>query len=71
MATTHTRRADFLVSREGLSLVLVRPRTVAARAWLQDHTDGTWFAGALVVEPRYVEPLLVGAAEEGFRSEVQ
>lgn len=46
------------------SLYLVRPATDAAREWLEEHTDGQWFGGALVVEPRYVVDLLDGMADE-------
>ena len=42
------------------SICLVRPLTAPAEAWLQAHTDGMWFGGALVVEPRYLDELSVG-----------
>jgi hypothetical protein len=42
------------------SLILVHPLTEAARTWLEEHTDGTWFGLALVVEPRYLADLLRG-----------
>ena len=42
------------------SLVLVRPLTSSVAAWLEEHTNGTWFGGALVVEPRYLDNLLDG-----------
>ena len=48
------------------TLVLVRPLTVDVEAWLKEHTDGQWFGGALVVEPRYVEELLLGLIDQGF-----
>ena len=48
------------------SIVLVRPHTDDVREWLEEHTDGTWFGGALVVEPRYVEELVHGLVEEGY-----
>jgi hypothetical protein len=57
---------DIEVQDEG-TLVLLRPRNDEARAWLLGHTDGTWFVGALVVEPRYVAPILNGAIADGFR----
>lgn len=64
MPKQHT---DVTVENHG-SLVLVRPETDAATDWLNDNTDpeATWFAGALVVEPRYVEDLLLGMADEGL-----
>ena len=48
------------------SLVLIRPITEDVTAWLNEHTDGQWFGGALVVEPRYVAPLIEGMIAEGF-----
>jgi hypothetical protein len=44
------------------SLCLVQPLSVAVRDWLVDHTgeESMWWAGALVVEPRYVADLLDG-----------
>lgn len=48
------------------TVVLVRPHTSDCHEWLIEHTDGTWFGGALVVEPRYVEALVGGLVEEGF-----
>lgn len=47
------------------SLVLVRPLDEEAHTWLQENTEGTWWGGALVVEPRYLEGLLAGMAECG------
>ena len=49
-----------------LSVVLVTPQTAGARAWLQHHTDGQWFAGGLAVEPRYLDALVEGLREDGF-----
>lgn len=47
------------------SIVLVRPGDTEAREWFEANTDGTWWAGALVVEPRYIGDLMAGFAEEG------
>ncbi|MCH7892450.1 MAG: hypothetical protein IH921_13195 [Gemmatimonadetes bacterium] len=59
--------AEPVQSRSDGTLVLVRPETDAATAWLNENVDEcVWFAGALVVEPRYVEGLLLGMADEGF-----
>jgi hypothetical protein len=57
----------FSVENHG-SIVLVRPLTDDVRAWLEAHTDeeAQWFGRALVVEPRYVEPLVLGMIAEGF-----
>lgn len=55
----------FTVENHG-TIVLVRPLTVDVERWLEERTDGMWFGGALVVEPRYVEPLVIGLIEDGF-----
>ena len=55
----------FNVENHG-SLVLVRPLTADVQAWLVENTDGQWFGNALVVEPRYVEPLVLALIDEGF-----
>jgi hypothetical protein len=57
----------FTVEDHG-SIVLVRPLTDDVEEWLEEHTDeeSQWFGGALVVEPRYLSPLLAGMFEEGF-----
>lgn len=47
------------------TVALVRPLDDDARAWLDEHTAGTWWAGALVVEPRYVDDLLSGFCADG------
>jgi len=57
--------ADISIVNHG-SIVTVRPLTHAATQWLQDNTDGMWFGGALVVEPRYVGDLVAGMVEEGM-----
>ena len=53
------------------SIVLVTPITPASEDWLREHTDGTWFAGGLVVEHRYAADLLRGEVDEGFRIELE
>lgn len=47
------------------SLVLVEPIDIEAERWLKENTNGTWYMGALVVEPRYVDALVQGFEEEG------
>ena len=51
------------------SICLVRPLTPDVSSWLHEHTDGTWFGSALVVEPRYVEPLVTALIQEGFAAQ--
>ena len=58
----------FSIENHG-SLVLIRPLTNDVQEWLEEHTDGQWFGNALVVEPRYVLPLVEGLIEEGFAAQ--
>jgi hypothetical protein len=51
------------------SIALVRPLTLDARAWLEEHTDGQWFGGALVVEPRYLAQLVSALIDEGYAAQ--
>ena len=64
MTPQDSRRSDFLVSDQR-TLLLVHSQSDDALVWLRANTDGTWFAGALVVEPRYVAPLVLGARDQG------
>lgn len=56
---------DLKIENHG-SLILVRPLVSDAEIWLRENTDGTWYGGALVVEPRYLEALLEGIALAGY-----
>jgi hypothetical protein len=51
-------RIDF-----GGSVYLFKPLTRAAHAWVEDHlpVDATWWCGAVVVEHRYIGPIVGGA----------
>jgi len=51
------------------SIVLIQPLTADVRSWLREHTDAHWFGGALVCEPRYVEPLVSALIEEGYAAQ--
>jgi hypothetical protein len=61
--------SDFQVESHN-SVVLIRPLTDAAREWLDEHCpkDGehTYYAGALVVEPRYLNDLLIRMDNDGL-----
>ena len=49
------------------SIVLVRPLTEEAKAWLEENVETEswqWWSGALAVEPRCVETLVAGMMEE-------
>jgi len=54
----------FTVENHG-TILLVRPLTNDVRDWLELHTAGQWFGGALVVEHRYVDELVSGMITEG------
>lgn len=58
---------DIRVENHG-SIVLLQPLTPEGRDWLEETTDpdATWYGGALVVEPRYVDPILSGARDDGL-----
>lgn len=59
--------ADLLVENHG-TIFLLQPMTHAAHAWIVDSTsdDAQWFAGALVVEHRYVGAIVEGAIDAGL-----
>jgi len=57
--------ADFRITNH-LSVLIVQPLNGEAREWLEDHTDGMWWAGGLAVEPRYIDGLVDGILSEGF-----
>ncbi len=60
-------RIDFELSGHG-TLYLLRPVSRAASAWVKDHLpdDATWFGGAVVVEHRYIGPIIGGAIGDGL-----
>jgi len=55
-----------VIETDGNTLFLFTPGNDRARSWLQEHTDGEWFAGKLVVEHRYALTLAQGLLEAGF-----
>ena len=53
---------DVLVSCHG-SICLVKPMTETAQAWVEEHLEGDetqHWCGAIVVEPRYLDPIIDG-----------
>ena len=60
-------RIDFEISGGG-TVYLLHPRTRAARTWVAEHlpTDATWWCGAVVVEHRYIGPIIGGAIGDGL-----
>ena len=61
-------RIDFEVSGHG-TVYLLRPITRAAHTWVDEHlpADATWFGRAVVVEHRYIGPIIRGAIGDGLR----
>jgi hypothetical protein len=60
-------KVDATLSNHG-SIVLLHPTTDAARAWLEEHVseDSMWFGNGLVIEPRYLAPLVEGMRDDGL-----
>ncbi len=58
---------DFLFTNHG-SLFLCAPQNEPARQHLAENVseEAQWWAGALVVEPRYVKDLIAGLLDNGF-----
>ena len=61
---------DFKLENHG-SLFLLRPLNSAANGWMQDHlpvdSPETQFWGeAIVIEPRYLEPIVDGILADGL-----
>jgi hypothetical protein len=65
--TAKASNADVLVSNQG-SIVLFRPMTEDARAWIEENvqSDAQWFGGALAVEHSYVLDLIDGMKGDGL-----
>lgn len=60
-------RADYAVADHG-SICLLIGISDAALAWFDEHLpeDRTTFGSGVVVEPRYVEDIIAGMAEDGL-----
>ena len=61
---------DFKLENHG-SLFLLRPLTTLAREWMNehlplDHPETQFFAGAIVVETRYIGPIVEGIVAAGL-----
>ena len=61
------RPTDFVIHDEG-TIVLFRPRTALATAWLEENLAGstTWWGDSLVVEHRYATALTTGMLRDGL-----
>ncbi len=66
-ALDHRTGSDAEVTNHG-SIITILPLTEAAQEWMAENIpeDAQWFAGALAVEPRYVEAILRGMADDGL-----
>lgn len=59
--------ADFRFADLG-SICTLKPQTDAATAWADEHLpeDRQTWAGAVIVEPRYVSPIIEGIVADGL-----
>jgi len=67
------RKPDVLVYNHG-SIFTVVPYTTVACEWVEEHVQNEetqWWGGGFCVEPRYLENLLHGMAEDGLRIRTQ
>ena len=67
MTTISTIVSDFDIENHG-SVVLLRPLSTDADNWVQENIsdDVLRFGGAVVVEPRYIGPVMEGLSAEGL-----
>jgi hypothetical protein len=60
---------DIFVADYG-SIVLLRPGSIAGRAWLGENCDGSGYqpftGGTVLWEPRHVELIVAGVADAGL-----
>ena len=68
--TSDSPQPDFTLENHG-SLFLLRPLTTLAHEWMHehlpvDHPETQFFAGAIVVEPRYIGPIVEGIVGDGL-----
>jgi hypothetical protein len=62
---------DFILENHG-NIILLRPITDAARAWLDFNCvpePWQWFGDALAVEPRCAPDIIDGLRDDGFTVE--
>ena len=63
--------SDFHVANHG-SICILTPLSELCRQWVEDHVGDentqTWGRFGVVIEPRYLEPILEGLDEAGFLS---
>ncbi|HXA76982.1 MAG TPA: hypothetical protein VNV41_07590 [Candidatus Acidoferrales bacterium] len=61
------QEVDLTVENHG-SIFLLQGHTVSATEWINEHLpeDRQTFGGAVVVEPRYIGPIVRGAMADGL-----
>jgi len=69
IATSH-KAPDFELENHG-SLFLLRPLNPAADEWMterlpMDHPETQFWGSAIVIEPRYVAPIVEGIVADGL-----
>ena len=54
-----------------VSIMLVQPMTSEARDWISENVsdEAMFYGSALVVEPRYIQTLVLGMIEAGLKVE--
>ncbi|MGB7934705.1 MAG: hypothetical protein WCH04_21290 [Gammaproteobacteria bacterium] len=67
MQALQTLHADFLYQHES-SISLLYPMTDEARGWIDEHIsdEAQWFGKGLVIEWRYVDPIIEGIVNDGL-----
>jgi hypothetical protein len=59
---------DVLLAFYG-TIALITPLTDTAQTWVSEHLvheESLYWCGALVVEPRYLDPIVAGMTDEGL-----
>jgi len=65
------RKFDFIFTDHG-SVVLARPMHESAKAWLEETaSDAQFYAGQLVIEPRYVEGVVRAMEDSGWTTNLR
>ncbi len=59
---------DFSIQHHG-SIVILTPTSKAGKAWVAEHIPEdaqTWGKCSIVVEPRYIDPIIDGICADGL-----
>ncbi len=64
------KRFDFYVERDR-SICVLQPTSRAAMVWIAENVDeeALWYAGGLVIEPRYLDDLVLAMEMAGLKRE--